>query len=107
MADHLEARLRRVQEDFLRALPARIEEFAAVWDSGENQEVRLKRAHLLAHRLAGGAGTLGQPGLSQASKVLELEIQALLEAGLELEPATLAGLQQRTRDLVARIQDLP
>ncbi len=107
MADRLEERLRRVQEDFIHALPARIEEFAAVWTGGDSQPARLKQAHHLAHRLAGGAGTLGQPELSLASKALELEIQALIEAGGDLDDATLARLQQRTRDLRASIRELP
>ena len=107
MADHLEERLRRVQEDFIRALPGRIDDLAAVWESADSPAARLRRAHVLAHRLAGGAGTLGQPELSQASKVLELEIQALLEAGRDPDEATLARLLQSSRDLVASIRALP
>ncbi len=107
MADHLEERLRRIQEDFIRALPARIDEFASVWDSAEAPAALLKRAHVLAHRLAGGAGTLGQAELGQASKALELDIQALLEGAGDLDADLRSRFRDRTRGLLSCIQGLP
>lgn len=104
VAESLESRLLRVQEDFVRGLPARIAEFLQVWDCDLPVPERLRRAHHHAHRLSGGAGTLGQPGLSAASKVLELEIQGLLDAGREPDGATLARFRQRTEALLTTLQ---
>ena len=105
MAESLESRLRQVREDFVSGLPARIAELLAVWDGDLVVADQMKRAHHLAHRLAGGAGTLGQPGLGTASKALELELQALVESGQEPDGEALARFRQLSADLADTIQE--
>lgn len=105
MVESLETRLRLVREDFVRGVPARISELLAVWDGDLAVAERMKRAHHLAHRLAGGAGTLGQPGLGEASKALELELQVLIDSGLEPDDEALARFRQRTAELADTIQE--
>lgn len=95
--DDLEGRLRKVQENFIAALPERIAEVAGLWDSPGPD--LLPRVHKALHRLAGGAGTLGQPDLGAGTKALELEVQALIESGAEPGPEDLAELARRTRAL--------
>jgi len=104
VADHLEARLRRIQEDYVQALPARIAELVGAWDDGQPAEARLAQARQLAHRLAGGAGTLGQPALGAASKALELDLQAWLESGRAVDAEALADFRRRSADLAGLIQ---
>ena len=105
MAESLEDRLRQVREDFVRGVPARIAELLAIWDGDQAVTERLKRAHHLAHRLAGGAGTLGQPGLGSASKALELELQDLLESGREPNREDFARFRQQTVALADTLQE--
>lgn len=100
--DDLEGRLRKVQENFIAALPERIAEVADLW--GGPAAERLARVHRGLHRLAGSAGTLGQPDLGAATKALELEVQALMEAGAEPGPEAVAELVRRTRALAALVQ---
>ena len=107
MVESLESRLRKVQEDFLRGVPQRIAEFLKLWDDPHPWQERLKLAHHLAHRLAGGSGTLGQPDLSAAAKSLELDLQALIEAGAEPGEDTLAQFRERIARLIESTQDLP
>lgn len=107
MVESLESRLRRVQEDFLRGVPERIADFLKHWDDPHPWQERLKLAHHLAHRLAGGSGTLGQPDLSVAAKSLELDLQALIEAGVEPGEDTLAQFRGRIAGLIGSTQELP
>ena len=105
MAESLEGRLQQVRKDFVRGVPARIAELLAVWDGDLAVGEKVKRAHHLAHRLAGGAGTLGQPGLSTASKALELELQELLECGREPDGDSISRFRQRTVALADTLQE--
>ncbi len=105
--ESLEARLRHVQEEFLRSLPGRIGELERAWDGDQPLLERLKLAHQLAHRLSGGAGTLGQAAVSAAAKTLELDLRGWIEAGRLPDAPAIARFRQRSRDLLAAIQPPP
>lgn len=88
MTSDLQARLLDLRKAFLRELPDRLESLRKAWDrfSADGGEA----LGLEAHRLAGAAGTFGQPALSEGARRLEAQLQA--EGGAD--PAELERLLQ-------------
>ncbi|HEU4950972.1 MAG TPA: Hpt domain-containing protein, partial [Holophagaceae bacterium] len=74
MSVDLQARLQALREAFLKELPARLAALRRAWEGLEGN----RQGDLLfeAHRLAGAAGTFGQPMLSEAARDLEELLRA-------------------------------
>lgn len=71
MSEDIGARIQRMQEEFKAKVPARLQNLAQLFAeiSGfEGQGEAIERLRMDLHRLAGGAGTLGQPGLGLAAR---------------------------------------
>ncbi len=71
--DHLQERLRRLQERFLERARGDIETlsgFASLIDQQQLPQSELDKCYQLLHRMAGSSGTFGFPELGQAARAI-------------------------------------
>ncbi len=83
LSDRMKRRFEELGKRFAEQLPARIAELEATYSCfGEASDLTpLVRLRDLAHRLAGTGATFGYAGLSRDARLLESEIDAILENG--------------------------
>ncbi|WP_228263790.1 diguanylate cyclase [Marinobacter shengliensis] len=81
--DHLQERLRLLQERFLERARGDIEtlsEFASLIDQQQLPQSELDKCYQLLHRMAGSAGTFGFPELGQAARAIEKQMKSCCES---------------------------
>jgi len=101
---NLERELAVVREEFCAALPARIADLTQALAGGLTPE-RLSAARLMAHRLAGVAGSHGFHALGDHAGVLEA---ALIDAMNSADPGAHAGaVSAAHQQLVASAARVP
>jgi diguanylate cyclase (GGDEF)-like protein len=94
-AEKIKAQLLALNQAFADDLPDRLAEMAAAWaDTTSPVTEKLTRLQMLAHRLAGGAGTFGFPETGEACRSLELTVQEMLKSQRALDGGSLEIVQQ-------------
>ncbi len=83
MSNELEKQLAVLKENYLKALPEKINEIRSLWLSASStgDEEHVVELHRKAHSLAGSGATFDQIELSKTSKKLELFIKQHIEEG--------------------------
>ncbi|WP_286252336.1 diguanylate cyclase [Marinobacter shengliensis] len=84
--DHLQERLRRLQERFLERARGDIETlsgFASLIDQQQLPQSELDKCYQLLHRMAGSSGTFGFPELGQAARAIEKQMKSCRESAAD------------------------